>query len=197
MTHYDRLKRKRLGDVLVDEGLATEEEVIAGLQEQQQTGKMLSDILFEGRKVGEYDIARAIVEHCQAPFIDLRAYTLHKDLIQSMPARLLHGAGVVPMEKFGDQISFACQEIPSDDVANKLKEHSPGGIYIFIASSVDIRAALHNHAPLTADTADEPKAAAPVGKKAAAISEEDQAWKELFDHANESILTELTDPDDE
>lgn len=197
MTHYDRLKRKRLGDVLVDEGLATEEEVIAGLQEQQQTGKMLSDVLFEGRKVSEYDIARAIVEHCQAPFIDLRAYTLHKDLIQTLPARLLHGAGVVPLERFGDQISFACQEIPSDDVANKLKEHSPGGIYIFIASSVDIRAALHNNAPLTADTPDEPKVAAPVGKKAAAISEEDQAWKELFDHANESILTELTDPDDE
>jgi type IV pilus assembly protein PilB len=197
MTHYDRLKRKRLGDVLVDEGLATEEEVIAGLQEQQQTGRMLSDILFEGRKVSEYDIARAIVENCQAPFIDLRSYTMHKDLIQSLPARLLHAAGVVPLEKFGDQISFACQEIPSDDVANRLKEHSPGGIYIFVASAVDIRAALHSHAPLTAETDEEPKAAAPAKKAAtAAVSAEDQAWKELFDHANDSILTELTDPDE-
>lgn len=197
MTHYDRLKRKRLGDVLVDEGLATEEEVIAALQEQQQTGKMLSDILFEGRKVSEYDIARAIVEHCQAPFIDLRAYTLHKDLIKTLPARLLHGAGVVPMERFGDQISFACQEVPSDEVANRLKEHSPGGIYIFIASSVDIRAALHSHAPLTAETEEEPKAAAPVAARAPTPSEEeDQAWKELFDTANEAILTDLTEPDE-
>lgn len=199
MTHYDRLKRKRLGDVLVDEGLATEEEVIAALQEQQQTGRMLSDILFEGRKVSEYDIARAIVEHCQAPFIDLRTYTLHKDLIKTLPPRLLHGAGVVPMERFGDQIGFACQEIPSDEVANRLKEHSPGGIYIFIASSVDIRAALHSHAPLTAESDEEPaKAAAPVPAKAAAATQsaEDQAWKELFDTANESILTDLTDPDE-
>jgi type IV pilus assembly protein PilB len=197
MTHYDRLKRKRLGDVLVDEGLATEEEIIAGLQQQQQTGRLLSDILFEGRKVSEYDIARAIVEHCQAPFIDLRSYTLHKDLIQSLPARLLHTAGAVPMEKFGDQICFACQEIPSDEAANRLKEHAPGGIYVFIASSVDIRAALHNHAPLTAETEEAPKAA-PAGKAAAAStsSEEDQAWKELFDAANESILTELTEPDE-
>ncbi len=200
MTHYDRLKRKRLGDVLVDEGLATEEEVIAALQQQQQTGKMLSEILLEGRKVGEYDIARVIVEHCQAPFIDLRSYTLHKDLIQTLPARLLHAAGVVPLEKFGDQIAFACQEIPSDEVANRLKEHSPGGIYIFIASSVDIRAALHSHAPLTAETPAEQATPAAVGKRASAMaseSEEDQAWKELFDAANESILTELTGPDED
>jgi hypothetical protein len=197
MTHYDRLKRKRLGDVLVDEGLATEEEVISALQEQQQTGRMLSDILFEGRKVSEYDIARAIVEHCQAPFIDLRTYNLHKDLIQSMPARLLHAAGAVPMERFGDQISFACQEIPSDELANRLKEHAPGGMYIFIASSVEIRAALQSHAPLTEETAAEPKAApAAPAPKAPAQTEEDQAWKELFDAANESILTELTEKDE-
>ena len=196
MTHYDRLKRKRLGDVLVDEGLATEEEVISALQEQQQNGRMLSDILFEGRTVSEYDIARAIVEHCQTPFIDLRAYTLHKDLIKTLPARLLHSAGVVPMERFGDQISFACQEIPSEEVASRLKEHAPGGIYIFIASSVDIRAALQAHAPLTEESDEEPKVAAPVGKSATRTAEEDQAWKDLFDTANESILTELTDPDE-
>jgi len=198
MTHYDRLKRKRLGDVLVDEGLATEEEVIAALQDQQQSGRMLSEILYEGRKVSEYDIARAIVEHCQAPFIDLRSYTLHKDLIKTMPARLLHAAGVVPMERFGDQISFACQEIPPDEVANQLKEQAPGGIYIFVASSVDIRAALHAHAPLGEDEpAEQPKVAVAAGKAAPAKgSAEDQAWKELFDEANDSILTDLTDPDE-
>ena len=197
MTHYDRLKRKRLGDVLVDEGLATEEEVIAALQDQQQSGRMLSDILYEGRKVSEYDIARAIVEHCQAPFIDLRAYTLHKELIQTLPARLLHASGVVPMERFGDQVSFACQEIPTDEVANQLKEQAPGGIYIFIASAVDVRAALHAHAPLGEEPAEEPKVAVAAGKAAPAKgSAEDQAWKELFDAANDSILTELTDPDE-
>jgi hypothetical protein len=197
MTHYDRLKRKRLGDVLVDEGLATEEEVITALQEQQQSGRLLSDILFDGRKVSEYDIARAIVEHCQAPFIDLRSYTLHKDLIQTLPGRLLHAAGVVPMERFVDQISVACQEIPSDDVANRLKEHAPGGIYVFIASSVDIRAALQAHAPPGEEAAEEPTAGAPATKAAASrTEEEDQAWKDLFDAANDSILTELTDPDE-
>ena len=75
MTHYDRLKRKRLGDVLVDEGLATEETVISALQEQQRSGRLLSDILLDLRQVGEHDLARAIVEHYQVPYIDLKNYT--------------------------------------------------------------------------------------------------------------------------
>jgi len=82
MTHYDRLKRKRLGDVLVDEGLATEEIVIAALQEQQRTGALLSEILLKQRQVGEHDLARAIVDHYQVPYIDIKNYTMHKDLVK-------------------------------------------------------------------------------------------------------------------
>ncbi|MHC4547950.1 MAG: GspE/PulE/PilB domain-containing protein [Planctomycetota bacterium] len=191
MTHFDRLKRKRLGDILVDEGIATEEEVIAALQEQQQTGRLLTDILFDGRQVSEYQIARAVVEQYQTPFIDLRSYTLHKDLVTSYPAKLLHRAAVIPLERFGKQVCFACQEIPSDDIADKLKESSPGGIYIYVASAVDIRHSLANYAPLAEEEAEEADARErPV---ATAVPNEDQAWKELFDAANESILTDLSD----
>jgi len=112
MTHYDRLKRKRLGDILVDEHLASEEVVITALQEQQRSGRLLSDILLQMQEVGEYDLARVIVEQYQTPFIELKSYAVHKDLIELFTPEFLHRSAVVPLDRFGRQICFACQEIP-------------------------------------------------------------------------------------
>jgi hypothetical protein len=196
MTNYDRMKRKRLGDILVDDGLATEETVIAALQDQQRTGRLLSDILLDQRQVGEHDLARAIVEHYQVPYIELRTYTIHKDLVKEIPAALLHRARVVPLDKYGKQICFACQEIPPKECVDELRRHAPGGVYFFVASAVDIRKALEDYAPIgkpAAGPGAPAPASAPAKKQAATAeqSDENAAWKDLFDAANDSILTEI------
>ena len=185
MTHYDRVRRKRLGDVLVDEGIASRDAVIAALEDQQQSQRLLSDILLEMREVGEYDLARVVVEQYQVPYVDLSSYTLHRDLVQSLPAHLLRDAMVVPLERFGQQVCFACQEIPSTELADQLRPYAPGGMYFFAATSVDLRQALKDH---TLDDEEEP--AQPVSSPAAAGSE-DGAWKELFDVANDAIVSNL------
>jgi len=201
MTHYDRLKRKRLGDILVDEHLASEEVVITALQEQQRSGRLLSDILLQMQEVGEYDLARVIVEQYQTPFIELKSYAVHKDLIELFTPEFLHRSAVVPLDRFGRQICFACQEIPPKEIADELKRQSPGGVYIYIASAIEIRQALQAYAPLgeEARKALASKATPPAtpAKPFPGDPEEDTAWKELFDAANESILTDLTTSTDD
>ncbi len=191
MTNYDRMKRKRLGDILVDDGLATEEIVIAALQETQRSGRLVSEILLEQRQVGELDLARAIVEHYQVPYVELKNYTLHKDLIQTVPAALLNRARVVPLDKYGKQICFACQEIPSKELVDELRKHATGGVYFFIAAAMEIRRVLEDYASLKGAAA---APAAPAKQQKAAtgdVSDENTAWKDLFDAANESILTDI------
>jgi type IV pilus assembly protein PilB len=213
MTHYDRLKRKRLGDVLVDEGLATEEIVIAALQEQQRSGALLSEILLQQRQVTEHDLARAIVEHYQVPYIDLRNYTIHKDLVKELPAPLLNRARIVPLDRYAKQMCFACQEIPAKETVDELRKIAPGGVYFYVASSVDIRKVLEDYAPLEKAAAPAKASAgskAPAGAKAPAkaaaakapvgatgdSADENNAWKDLFDAANDSILSEIKGQDD-
>jgi hypothetical protein len=212
MTNYDRMKRKRLGDILVDDGLATEEIVIAGLQEQQRSGRLLSEILLEQRQVNEHDLARSIVEHYQVPYVELKNYTIHKDLIQTVPAALLNRARVVPLDKYGKQICFACQEIPPKEMVDELRRHATGGVFFFIASAMEIKRALEDYASVGKAAAAAPAAPgkqaaagkpAAAGKQAAASkqpaakqpvpadADENTAWKDLFDAANESILSDI------
>lgn len=206
MTHYDRLKRKRLGDVLVDEGLATEEIVIAALQDQQRSGRLLSDIVLESRHVGEHDLARAIVDHYQVPYVDLKNYTIHKDIIQEIPAALLNRGRIVPLDRYGKQMCFACQEIPSKEVVDELRRHAPGGVYFYVSSAVEIRRVLQDHAGLDKSNAAPAKGPAAAAKSPAGVAakqpaavhagDENTAWKELFDAANDSILTDIKGQDE-
>lgn len=199
MTHYDRLKRKKLGDILVDEGICTEQTVITALQLQQSTGRILSQILLESRDVNEVQLAHVVVEQYQTPFVDLKSYSVHKDLVDLFPARLLHAARVVPLDRFGRQICFACQEIPSSAIVEQLREHSPAGIYLYVAMAYEIRRVLAEVAPLEEEeklVEQAALAAAGASSKLGSL-DKDTSWTKLFDSANEAVMSDLGDEDDE
>jgi hypothetical protein len=183
---FERLKRKRLGDILVDEGIVGKEHVIAAIQEQQRTKRLLSEILIDAGHLAEFDLAKAIVEEQQLPFIDLATYTIHKDLVAEFPAELLHRAAAVPLDRFGKQVAFACQELPSGEVAEQLRECVPEGCYFFVALAGEIRRVLKEFAPLASN-------APPATPEGPADEEfnQDSAWKEIFDAANAAVLAEL------
>ena len=208
MTHYERLKRKRLGDVLVDEGVVERDVVIRALQEQQLSRRLFSDILLEDDSVAQYDLARVIVDQYQVPFLDVSTYSLHKDLIEQYPNELLHEAGVLPLDRFGKQVCFACQEIPSQAHADQLRQHTEGGMYFYVALANDIRQCLQDHAPIEAPEEIE-EVQAPDGVQVfgeeqslrevldeeVSTEAEDAAWKNLFDSADDAIMTELGQDD--
>ena len=202
MTQYHRLKRKRLSDLLVDEGLATKEVVIAGLHAQKDSGDILSSILLAENAIDAFDLARVLVEHFQIPFVDLERYALHKDVIKLFPAELLHRARMVPLEKFGKHYSFACQEIPSREIHEEIKNIVDGSVLVFAAFSRDIESVLRELVPYEAP---KPEGAAGEAESAEAIqpqgdsddADADKEWQALFDTANESIVSKLDESESE
>lgn len=198
MSHYRRAKRKRLGDILVDEGVVTRDAVISALHEQQKNQRLLSDILLDGNDLAPYDLARVVVEEYQAPFLDLDRHAFHKDLVERFPAELLHAAAVVPLDRFGPQACFACQEIPGEAIVEKLRQHVDGTLQFYVALSTDIRRILAEYAPLQgkAKATGEPRGKQKAAPAAPAESAEDAAWKDLFDSANEAILQDLKTDDE-
>ena len=192
MTYYERLKRKRLSDILVDEGVASKEAVITALHEHQQGSQLLSQVLIKGGELQEYDLARVLVDQYQLPFLELANHSYHRDLIEKFPAGLLRANGMIPLDSFGEVTSFVCQEFLSDATFTELAALGIHRVFLFIALATDIKQAMHAHVPL-----EEEAGTADARRTQAAEMAADKTWTELFDTANEAIVTGMSEASDD
>ncbi|HUY03860.1 MAG TPA: GspE/PulE family protein [Rhodocyclaceae bacterium] len=80
-----RPEKIRLGDLLVNQGLLTAEQLGLALGEQKRSGRKLGRIFVESAYVTEDRIAKALAHQLQAPFIDLKSFRPKPELIGLLP----------------------------------------------------------------------------------------------------------------
>jgi type IV pilus assembly protein PilB len=66
-----RAPRLRLGELLLSEGLVTEDQLMLALDEQKRSGERLGRILVDNRIITEGQLVRALAQHYLIDFIDL------------------------------------------------------------------------------------------------------------------------------
>lgn len=78
-------QKVRLGDLLIQQGLLTEEQLKLSLDEQKRTGRKLGRVFVESGYVTEEGISQALARQLRIPFIDLKSFTPKPDLIKLLP----------------------------------------------------------------------------------------------------------------
>jgi MSHA biogenesis protein MshE len=80
-----RPEKIRLGDLLINQNLLTDEQLKLSLAEQKRSGRKLGRIFVESGYVTEESIAQALAKQLQAPFIDLKTFSPKPELIKLLP----------------------------------------------------------------------------------------------------------------
>ena len=112
-----RATRKRLGEILIDQGLIQEEHLVAALQEQKRTGELLGETLVRLNYATEDDIASTIVIQFGLPFLPVKRYRINDDVKMLFPPRLLKRADV--QSRIADGVIQFVQfrrEAPPEDI---------------------------------------------------------------------------------
>jgi hypothetical protein len=171
--HLERLVRTRLEEVLLDEGVLPRDRVESAQLEQDQSGRLLSDVLVDAEMMDEWDLAKLICGRFGLPFLDVKGYTLRREVTELVPREWCQRHGVLPLDQFGQTLMLACQEIPTADAVRELQEMTGCSPFLYVGLRRSIREALDVPArkPAPAPKAAKP-AAAPAGPaKAEAAAE--------------------------
>ncbi len=77
-------KKIRLGDLLVEKGLITEDQLILALQEQKKLGRKLGSTLVELGMIDEQSILNLLSSQLAIPLVDLRNYTYDENVVRTL-----------------------------------------------------------------------------------------------------------------
>ncbi len=92
-------RKKRLGDLLIDAGVITSEQLSQALDKQKQTRQKLGATLMELDFTTEEEIAQALKEQLGMDFVDLRTVRVPPDVISLIPdSTILKKYTIMPFE---------------------------------------------------------------------------------------------------
>jgi MSHA biogenesis protein MshE len=80
-----RPEKIRLGDLLIQQGLLTDEQLKFALDEQKRSGRKLGRIVVESSFVTEEAISKALARQLQASYVDLKHFNPRQNLINLLP----------------------------------------------------------------------------------------------------------------
>jgi type IV pilus assembly protein PilB len=217
MKHLEKYNRKKLGEILIDEGLISKTQLAEAERHRERTGEPLGFILVDCSYLPEEDLAKTVASQYQLPYVELTTVPANKDLEELIPMRDLVIQRLLPIEKFGSVVSIAAAEMPDMAVLKDLRQRTGLTPFIYVAMlseidrhirvlmesrGLDLEASRQEHSKEIESALD---SALGTDKSESEFSGdggtitieapdiEEGEWQNLFDEANDEVLKELTD----
>src|SRR5260221_13011496 len=80
-----RPEKARLGEILVQQKLLTQDQLKLALDEQKRSGRKLGRVFIEQGFVTEEEISEALAKQLQIPYINLKYYNIKSEITQKLP----------------------------------------------------------------------------------------------------------------
>ncbi len=132
-----------IGNLLVDRGLITPEQLVAAVEKQNTSGKGIGDVLVEMKAVSERDVVSAVGEQLGVPFADLRRDTPDADVVALLTEDLARQLMAIPLHRDEDKQVIVAVADPTGDVRSKLKTAMKVAVELHIAPADDIERAIN------------------------------------------------------
>lgn len=104
------MKPIRLGDLLVEAGVITEDQLLQALKEQKDTHKRLGEQLVDSGVITYNQLTSALSMQLGIDYIDLSQVDISPEMTKIVPKGLAKKFGVVPVKTMGDYLYLAMSD---------------------------------------------------------------------------------------
>ncbi len=135
------MEKKRIGDLLKDEGIITDQEIGLALKEQKATRERVGDVLLRLGLVTQTELAQAIAKQSAIDFLELRNYTPPKEALKSLPLAFAKDNALLPVAVEESVLTVATNEPDNSKVIDLASRIAKKRIKCVVASTSQI----HRH----------------------------------------------------
>ncbi len=77
--------KKRLGEILIEDGILTQENLLEALNQQKKEGGLIGQILIRLGYISEDSLVAAVAAQIKMPYLPLANYSINEDSVRLLP----------------------------------------------------------------------------------------------------------------
>ena len=147
--HHDSPQRIQLGELLVERGSITREQLSQALEYQEQRGhrRLLGETLVDLNFVNEQTIMATLAEAYGLPFVRDLARIADPRIIEQLPRDFLEQHGILPIFLVSGMLTVAVSEPANLYLLDEIRRVSGNEVQIVVATGSEIESALRAYLP--------------------------------------------------
>jgi len=133
---------KRLGEILIKNGVLTEEHLKNALEIQKNEGGLIGEVIVKLGFAKEEEIAHCLSLQFGFPYLPLENYEVSKEIVNLVPKSVAAHYCLVTLDKIGATLTIAIANPLNVQAIEDLEDLTHCDIQIFVSTPSDIRKAI-------------------------------------------------------
>ncbi len=138
-------QRKRLGDILVEAGLITAEQLQEALSKQKVLGKRLGKVLVETGMTNEDSIATTLASQMNIPYLNLNETTLPPEVLTTIPEGIVRSHSLIPVKLEGNRLLMTMADPLDVFIIDEINYQTGYELEIAISPESQVEAAIRHY----------------------------------------------------
>jgi type IV pilus assembly protein PilB len=139
MRQYKKTTNKQLGQLLIERGVITHDQIETAISTQKEKGGLIGELLVELKFATEKDIAQALTCQYGFPYLPLLSYEIDTEVLASVPEDMCLKNCVIPIDRIGKSLTVAMANPLNFNVAIEIEQLTECTIQIFVSTPTDIK----------------------------------------------------------
>ena len=140
-----RVITKKIGEVLIERGVITRDQLDQALAKQKEIGGMIGQVLIQLGYVNETEIALALTAQYGFPYLPLDSYEIDKNLMETVPVNVARQHCLIPIDRIGNALTLAMADPTNMKAIEEVEKLTRCVVQSFVSTPSDIRRAIDKY----------------------------------------------------
>ena len=141
-------KPKQLGQILLEEGLLTQEQLDRALEQHRNTPKSLGRVLIDLGFIRERDLVKALAQQVGLDFVDLSEYPVEATATTLLPEQLARRYRALPIAEHDGRLLVAMSDPANVYALDDIRSVTGRDVQPVVATAQDVEQAINKYAQL-------------------------------------------------